>query len=72
MKSLGMDVIVTCDLWDRVKGEQTTINGVTYQKSLRQTGKFQEHLPDYEELLQSLSLRYSVDYKLRFEEEFLA
>lgn len=30
MADLGLDVAVTCDLWDRAKGEQTTIDGVIY------------------------------------------
>ncbi|RMZ81021.1 hypothetical protein DV738_g2408, partial [Chaetothyriales sp. CBS 135597] len=72
MSDLGLDVLVVCDLWDRVKGEQLTIDGLIYQRSIRDTGKFDQHLPEYHALLQSLSDRYGVPYKLRVEEEFLA
>src|SRR3569833_723297 len=72
MADLGLDVKVVCNLWDRAKGEQLTVNGLIYQRSLRDTGKFQEYLPDYQSLLKELSERYGVEYKVRLEDEFLA
>lgn len=63
--------MVSCDLWDRARAEQVSRNGVVYQKSLRDTGRFQEYLPDYQELLDALSQRYDMPYRLRFEEEFM-
>lgn len=71
MRDIGEDAVVVCDLWDRAKGEQQTINGVIYQKSLRETGRIEQHLSDYEEILGTLSKRYDGPYRLRFEEEFL-
>lgn len=71
LKDLGMDVIVRCDLWDQAKGEEQIIEGVKYQRSLRSTGGFDEFLPDYVHILGALAKRYDVEYKLRFEEEFL-
>ncbi|TPX25624.1 hypothetical protein DIZ76_011079 [Coccidioides immitis] len=38
---------------------------------LRDTGKFQEFLPDYTELLAILSNRYGITHRIRLEEEFL-
>ncbi|QVM06920.1 hypothetical protein D8B26_001623 [Coccidioides posadasii str. Silveira] len=70
-KDIGTDVTVVCDLWDRAKGEQIVINNITYQRSLRDTGKFQEFLPDYTELLAILSNRYGITHRIRLEEEFL-
>ncbi|KAK7426723.1 hypothetical protein QQZ08_006759 [Neonectria magnoliae] len=72
MKNLGLDVRVTCDMWDREKGEQRTIGRLIYQNSLCNTGRFQEYLPDYQTLLKDLSERYGVQYKVRLEAEFLA
>ncbi|KAI1933846.1 hypothetical protein LOZ12_000196 [Ophidiomyces ophidiicola] len=71
LKDLGMDVLVTCDLWDRAKGSQEKINGIVYQKCLQDTGTLQKYLQDYQEILRSLSRRYGILYKLRLEEEFL-
>ena len=51
MADPGLDVRVVCDLWDRAKGEQMTIEGLIYQRSLRDTGKFQQHVSDYHDLL---------------------
>ncbi|EHK24653.1 uncharacterized protein TRIVIDRAFT_61434 [Trichoderma virens Gv29-8] len=72
MLDIGLDVSVTCDLWDRAKGKQSNIDGMIYQKSLRDIGQFQRYLPDYVEILNLLSERYHVHYKLRMEEEFLS
>ncbi|KAH6869153.1 hypothetical protein B0T10DRAFT_467434 [Thelonectria olida] len=40
LADIGLEVSVTCDLWDRAKGEQHDINPATYQRSLRDKGKF--------------------------------
>ncbi|KAL2374443.1 hypothetical protein RJ035_004128 [Blastomyces gilchristii] len=71
MRDIGTEVMVVCDLWDRAKGDQMVISNITYQRSLRDTGKFQEYLPDYKELLATLSERYGIAYRIRLEEEFL-
>lgn len=67
MAKLGMDAMVTCDLCDRAKGEQFTINGIVYQKSLKHKGVFQKHLPDYEELLSTCprGIAYHTNSELR-------
>jgi hypothetical protein len=71
MKAFGLQVMVVCDLWDRAKGYQEIINGCVYQRSLCDTGRFQEFFSDYKEILSVLSRRYEIDYKIRLEEEFL-
>ncbi|KAK3377232.1 hypothetical protein B0T24DRAFT_237108 [Lasiosphaeria ovina] len=71
MADLGMEAVVTCDLCDRAGGEQVAVGGIVYQRTLRDTGSFQRNLPDYQELLQLLSRRYNVPFKLRFEAELL-
>ncbi|KAJ9415928.1 hypothetical protein QL093DRAFT_2567519 [Fusarium oxysporum] len=68
----GLDVSVTCDLWDRAKGEQMTIDGVVYQKSLRDKGTFQKHLPGYVQIINELASRYRVYHRIRMEEEFMS
>ncbi|KAJ8119425.1 hypothetical protein ONZ43_g3616 [Nemania bipapillata] len=72
MLDIGLDVSITCDLWDRANGGQTTIDGVVYQRTLRDVGKFQRFLPDYVEILRILGDTYHVNYRLRLEEEFLS
>lgn len=72
MADLGLDVVVMCDLWNRAKGEQLTVEGLVYQRGLQDTGQFQTWLPGYEALLKDLSGRYGVQYKMRLEEEFLS
>ncbi|KAF0314911.1 hypothetical protein GQ607_017855 [Colletotrichum asianum] len=42
LMDLGLDISITCDLWDRAKGEQYTINNTVYQRGLRDTGRFQK------------------------------
>lgn len=71
LQDLGKEVMVRCDLWDRAKGEQYEIGGIKYQRSLRDTGRFQQYLPDYTHILQWLANKYAIEYRLRFEEEFL-
>ncbi|KAL3466432.1 hypothetical protein BJX64DRAFT_250884 [Aspergillus heterothallicus] len=71
MRNLGAEAVVVCDLWDRAKGEQIVINDISYQRSLRDTGKLLEYIPEYEEILAALSQRYEIEYRIRFEEEFL-
>ena len=54
LQDLGVEVMVRCDLWDQAKGEQCDIEGIQYQRSLRDTGSFQRFLPDYTHILQLL------------------
>ncbi|KAL7755230.1 hypothetical protein ACKLNR_014987 [Fusarium oxysporum f. sp. zingiberi] len=68
----GLDVSVTCELWDRAKGEQMTIDGVVYQKSLRDKGTFQKHLLGYVQIINELASRYRVHHRIRMEEEFMS
>lgn len=72
MADLGMEAVVMCDLWNRAKGEEMTVDGVVYQRGLHDTGKLQTYLHGYERLLKDLSERYGVRYKVRLEEEFLS
>lgn len=47
------------------------IDGVEYQRSVMSTGQLATVMPDYEHALQLLSVKYNVDYGIRFEDEFL-
>lgn len=71
LQDLGLDVVLRCDLWDQARGEQKEINGTQYQRSLRDTGRFQQYLPEYTYILERLAEKYAVPYLLRFEDEFL-
>ncbi|KAJ6004741.1 hypothetical protein N7540_012540 [Penicillium herquei] len=71
MKEIGTDVVVICDLWDRAKGEELVLNGIKYQRTLVHTGKFNEHLWEYQEILADLFRIYGIQYRIRLEEEFL-
>lgn len=71
LQDLGSDTIVVCDLWDQAKGEETVVHGIKYQRSLRSIGQFDKMLPDYVQVLEGLSARYAVAFKLRCEDEFL-
>ncbi|KAF4999362.1 hypothetical protein FGRMN_2503 [Fusarium graminum] len=68
----GLEVSVTCDLLDRAKGEQITIDGVAYQKGLRDSGKYQQYLPSYIEIVAALAARYKVHHRTRLEEELFS
>jgi hypothetical protein len=68
---LSVEPIVRCDLWDQAKGEQMEIDGIQYQRSFNETGKVQQFLPDYQDVLKLLGRRYGVSYDLRLEREFL-
>lgn len=72
MKEIGTKLMVVCDLWDRAKGEELVVNRITYQRSLRDTGKFQQHVWEYKEILAELSEKYGgIQHCIRLEEEFL-
>lgn len=38
------------------------IKNIVHQRSLRDTGMFQEHIRDCEELLEDLSKKYDIEY----------
>ncbi|KAF9765897.1 hypothetical protein IL306_001742 [Fusarium sp. DS 682] len=65
----GLDISVT---WDCAKGEQMTIDGIIYQKSLRDKEKFQKHLLGYVQILSDLASKYRVHHRIRMEEEFMS
>lgn len=71
MKKIGNEVMVVCDLWDRAKGEELVVNDISYQRGLRDTGKFQQHLWEYKDVLANLSRTYGIEHRIRLEEEFL-
>ena len=71
MKIAGVRVTVVCDLWNRAKGTQEIINGIVYQKSLQDTGLFEKHQPDCQNIASDLAKRYEIDYRIRCEEEFM-
>jgi hypothetical protein len=50
--------LINCRI--QAKGEQVTIDGVQYQRSLRSTGKLFQFMGSYEELLDYFSQRFGV------------
>ncbi|PVH68139.1 hypothetical protein DL98DRAFT_564728 [Cadophora sp. DSE1049] len=71
LQDLDMETIVRCDLWDQAKGEEHEIEGIKYQRSLRDTGRLQQYLPEYIHILELLAKEYAIKYYVRFEKEFL-
>lgn len=67
----GLDVLMTCDLRDKTKGEQMEINGIIYQRNLRATGELKNYLPEYEDLCLTLATKYGVKPILRQEKDVL-
>jgi len=74
LKNLNLKPYIMLDLWDNAKGEQCTIDGVVYQRGLRDTGKLFDHLNDYHEVLRTVSNFFGgeVEYRIRMEAEFLS
>lgn len=71
LQDLDMETTVRCDLWDQAKGEEHEIEGIKYQRSLRDTGRLQQYLPEYIHILDLLAKEYAIKYYVRFEKEFL-
>ncbi|KAJ7271176.1 hypothetical protein C8J57DRAFT_1435424 [Mycena rebaudengoi] len=68
----NLEPLVIVDLLDNAKSEELEIDGVIYQRGLRETGKLFDNLPDYLEVLGILKTRFHVDFKSRMEKEFLS
>ena len=71
LQTQGLEPIVILDFWDNAKHEQVLLDGVTYQRGLRSTGRLSDIIQDYYEILVTLKERYQVDYLVRMEDEFL-
>ena len=65
-------VLVSLDLVDTAPSDQLTINGLRYQRSLRFTREMDKYMPDFIEILDALSTRTGVTYRVRKQAEFLA
>lgn len=65
---------ITCSILfevvDTAPGEQVVINGITYQKSLKSTGKLAEFMPQFIEILDFLKIKTQVNYEIRYQSEF--
>lgn len=64
------EVTVFFEMIDTAPSYTEEINGIKYQKSLRNTNKLLEYLPQYYEMLELLSKYTNVDYEVRRQEEF--
>lgn len=67
----GLQPTVVLDFWDNAKAEQTIIDGLPYQKGLRDTGRLGDILKEYYEVLGFFSTHFDVSYRVRMERDFL-
>ena len=65
------NVLVSLDLVDTAPSDQLTINGLRYQRSLRFTREMDKYMPDFIEILDALSKRTGVTYRVRTQTDFL-
>ena len=65
-----LNVKVLFEVIDTAPSETIEINGVKYQKSLKNTGKMDDNFKDYIEILEYFKLIDNVDYSIRFQSEF--
>jgi hypothetical protein len=74
LQGVGLKPYIMLDLWDNAKAEQRTINGIVYQRGLRDTGKLFTNLADYHDALKTVSKHFgdTVSYRVRMEDEFLS
>ena len=65
---------ITCsvlfEVVDTAPGEQVIINNIVYQKSLKNTGKLTEFMPQFIEILDFLKAKTQIDYEIRYQSEF--
>jgi hypothetical protein len=55
---------------DTAPGKKEMINGVTYQRSLKEEGTLQKYLPQYHQILETLEHNTGIKYKVHNQEEF--
>ena len=66
----NLNVKVLFEVVDTAPSETIEINGVKYQKSLKNTGKINNNFNDYMEILDYFKAIDNVDYLIRFQSEF--
>lgn len=66
----NVNVKVLFEVVDTAPSETVEINGVKYQKSLKNTGKINSNFNDYMEILEHFKELDNVDYLIRFQSEF--
>ena len=65
------NVFISLDIVDTAPSEQTTINGIRYEKSQRHTGEMETYMEDYKVIFASLHKFWGVPYRIRRQAEFL-
>lgn len=63
-------VIILYEVIDSAPSETSVINGIKYQKSLKYTGKMNEFLGEYLEILEYYKNLTGITYEIRFQKEF--
>ena len=63
-------VIILYEVIETAPGETIIIDNKKYQKSLKFTGKMNNYLSEYKEILEYYKSITGVDYEIRFQEEF--
>lgn len=66
----NINVKVLFEVVDTAPSETVEINGVKYQRSLKNTGKINNNFNDYMEILEYFKGLDNVDYLIRFQSEF--
>lgn len=65
---------ITCSILfevvDTAPSEQVVINDIVYQKSLKNTGKLTEFMPQFVEILEFLKAKTQINYEIRYQSEF--
>lgn len=64
------NVSILFEVVDTAPSETVTIEGVKYQKSLKQTGAINNYLHQYVEILEYLKLKTNINYEIRMQSEF--
>lgn len=66
----ALDVNVLFEVVDTAPSETQEINGVKYQKSLKNTGKIGDNFRDYLEILEYFKYENDINYNIRFQSDF--
>lgn len=64
------NISVLFEVVDTAPSETIVIDGVKYQKSLKQTGVINSYMHQYVEILEYLKLKTGINYEIRFQSEF--
>lgn len=61
---------VLFEVVDTAPGEQVMINGISYQKNLKNTGKLTKYMSQFIEILDFLKNETQIEYEIRYQSEF--